>query len=684
MSPTPFLTVGGLAVALLVPGAGAATAVHEFDASSPSNVLSGQTLEQWVDIGPGHNYSDGQFNININRASGIQLTPNFTPAGTNFTASFQSGGSSSTGAKPEGQPRSASIGNGLTDGSIEIWFRADLDDTERLSHQVLFESGAGTNGFTIALNTNGIFDAELRVLKAWNNSKIVDLVVPLPDFEADGFIQVVATFDGDAAVDNNDSVRLYARDVAGHSAFGESLNKEFSTLAGSDDSCAFNAANNNSFGSFGSSGGNSGNTVNLSAFKGEIALIRVYNTALTLAEIDAAYAPIADLGDDDNDGMTNFWEDLNGFDKDDPSDAFLDADADGLDNLGEFQEGSDPRDDDSDNDGLKDGQEISIGSDPNSPDSDGDGIPDGDEVVADPFVTSPILADTDGDQIDDPVELMIGSDPTDIHSIGTSVLITEFLASNGTGLEDEDGDTSDWIEILNPTTAAVDLSGMALTDDASTRQKWLFPAGTVLPAGEFLVVFASGKDRAIAGQQLHTNFNLSSGGEYLGLIAADGITAVTEFSPGYPGQESDVSFGFNGLFLPVPTPGAVNGTGVTGFVADTAFSIDRGFYDAPIQVTITTATPGANIIYTTDSSTPSLTNGTQSNASSVTVPIAQTTVLRAAAYKAGLAPTNVDTHSYLFLDDVIRQPRNPAGFPSYMSMYFCGQCSGPCGAFVQM
>ena len=38
-------------------------------------------------------------------------------------------------------------------------------------------------------------------------------------------------------------------------------------------------------------------------------------------------------------------------------------------------------------------------------------------------------------------------------------MITEFMASNGFTLDDEDGDSSDWIEILNPTAAAVDLSG---------------------------------------------------------------------------------------------------------------------------------------------------------------------------------------------------------------------------------
>ncbi|MCA9261748.1 MAG: lamin tail domain-containing protein, partial [Planctomycetales bacterium] len=46
------------------------------------------------------------------------------------------------------------------------------------------------------------------------------------------------------------------------------------------------------------------------------------------------------------------------------------------------------------------------------------------------------------------------------------------------------------------------------------------------------------------------------------------------------------------------TPGALNGAGVLGFVERPQFSAERGFYDAPFQVTLTTATTGAAIYYT--------------------------------------------------------------------------------------
>lgn len=120
------------------------------------------------------------------------------------------------------------------------------------------------------------------------------------------------------------------------------------------------------------------------------------------------------------------------------------------------------------------------------------------------------------------------------------VLISELLASNDTGLNDEDGETSDWIELLNITNNVIDLNGWYLTDDAGDLTKWQFPERPVA-AGEMLVVFASGKDRN-EGEELHTNFRLSSGGEFLAMVEPDGITISDQYDP-YPEQFSDVSYG---------------------------------------------------------------------------------------------------------------------------------------------
>ena len=131
------------------------------------------------------------------------------------------------------------------------------------------------------------------------------------------------------------------------------------------------------------------------------------------------------------------------------------------------------------------------------------------------------------------------------------LVISEFLASNQSPnppeeegqLVDEDGDSSDWIEIYNPTDITIDLSGWHLTDNDSNLAEWKFPAGVEMASGEFLIVFASNKNRRDPGNPLHTNFKLSSSADYLALVSRDGISIVHEYWPEYPDQLDDVSYG---------------------------------------------------------------------------------------------------------------------------------------------
>lgn len=145
------------------------------------------------------------------------------------------------------------------------------------------------------------------------------------------------------------------------------------------------------------------------------------------------------------------------------------------------------------------------------------------------------------------------------------VVISEFVAANGNGLTDRDGDTSDWLELFNTTQSPVNLSGWCLTDDPRLPQRWCFPEIS-LPAQGYLVVFASGKRQPLSDKrELHANFKLKSTADYLGLIGSRGRSA-SEFS--YPDQKQDVSFGLSRTgargFLDKPTPGAANGEVTAG------------------------------------------------------------------------------------------------------------------------
>ncbi|MFM1770580.1 MAG: hypothetical protein RJA22_3109 [Verrucomicrobiota bacterium] len=232
------------------------------------------------------------------------------------------------------------------------------------------------------------------------------------------------------------------------------------------------------------------------------------------------------------------------------------------------------------------------------------------------------------------------------------LVIAEICAANRTGLADETGLAADWIEIHNRGAGAADLAGWALSDDAALPGKWVFPS-RMLGAGQRLVVFASGKDlRNPSGPNpFHLNFTLSAGGEFLGLFTPEGPRRLASgFAPAFPAQPADVSWGPDATgqarYFAAPTPGAPNPPGgVTNACAPVHFSVERGHFTQAFDLLLTTPTAGATIRYTTDGSEPGPSRGTVWTGP---LRLSGTTVLRAAAYRADLAPSGIRTHTYLF------------------------------------
>ncbi len=122
-------------------------------------------------------------------------------------------------------------------------------------------------------------------------------------------------------------------------------------------------------------------------------------------------------------------------------------------------------------------------------------------------------------------------------------VITEFMAANDSTLLDQYGESSDWIELHNRGDAPANLNGWYLTDAAADLKGWRIPEVTLAP-GEYRIVFASNRDQDDPLGELHTNFRLSASGEYLALVRPD-LTIAHEFSPSFPQQLADVSYGFS-------------------------------------------------------------------------------------------------------------------------------------------
>ncbi|MBA62057.1 MAG: spore coat protein CotH [Planctomycetaceae bacterium] len=134
--------------------------------------------------------------------------------------------------------------------------------------------------------------------------------------------------------------------------------------------------------------------------------------------------------------------------------------------------------------------------------------------------------------------------------------ISEFMANNQRTVKNPDGAFEDWIEIYNPGDDDLDLTGIYLSDRDDQLTKWKFPRGTIIKAGEYLIIWA---DESKSEKGLHANFKLSKSGEVI--VISNGQTVIDRLE--FAIQTTDVSQGrlnskdgkLNRL---TPTPAAAN------------------------------------------------------------------------------------------------------------------------------
>ena len=123
--------------------------------------------------------------------------------------------------------------------------------------------------------------------------------------------------------------------------------------------------------------------------------------------------------------------------------------------------------------------------------------------------------------------------------LNSGLVINEFMADNDNIITDSAGDYQDWIEIYNPTSEDIILSGLYLTDKPDNLTKWTFPGDSLkIKAGEYLLIWC---DEEQEEGNFHTNFALSSDGEFLGLTYSDGVTIIDSITFGP--QKTDTSYG---------------------------------------------------------------------------------------------------------------------------------------------
>ncbi len=154
--------------------------------------------------------------------------------------------------------------------------------------------------------------------------------------------------------------------------------------------------------------------------------------------------------------------------------------------------------------------------------------------------------------------------PTSTATLATTsaptLRINEVLAAN-TKIANG-GTIPDLIELHNASTTAIDLAGKSLSDDPATPRAYVFPAGTSIPAGGYLVVYA---DSDTAAPGLHTGFALDAEGDQVSLYDTTAAGGALLDSVVFGFQIPDFSVSRTGTgattwALTTPTPAAANAT----------------------------------------------------------------------------------------------------------------------------
>ena len=132
--------------------------------------------------------------------------------------------------------------------------------------------------------------------------------------------------------------------------------------------------------------------------------------------------------------------------------------------------------------------------------------------------------------------------------LGADVVITEFMADNGTTLTTASGSFSDWIELHNDGAEPADIGGWRIgtSKKMSAGKGWTIPEGTIIPAGGYKLIYAD-KLGCVTNNELHADFKLSKAGndDHLWLVDSDG-NVHSDFGA-FPQQLEDISYGLGHL-----------------------------------------------------------------------------------------------------------------------------------------
>ncbi len=249
------------------------------------------------------------------------------------------------------------------------------------------------------------------------------------------------------------------------------------------------------------------------------------------------------------------------------------------------------------------------------------------------------------------ISLMVIILPSLLPRLTAQVVVNEYSVSNLNTIQDNYQEYEDWIELYNTGFTSANIGGYHLSDNPGLPQKWVIPAGTVIPSGGYLIVWASGRNEASEGHY-HANFRLTQTKANPDHIIFSDPSGVILDSIPLQVTQMDHSRGRTinggttwGIFTN-PTPGSSNAasSSYTRYAAKPVMSDTAGFYTSALSITITSPEVNAQIKYTTNGMEPLNSSFLYTNP----IPVGSTRVIKARVFSndPSVLPSLIEFNTY--------------------------------------
>ncbi len=227
----------------------------------------------------------------------------------------------------------------------------------------------------------------------------------------------------------------------------------------------------------------------------------------------------------------------------------------------------------------------------------------------------------------------------------SNVYINELSASNSL-IADDFGETDDWLELYNANDTVVNLQGLYLSDNLDDLTKWMIAEPIEIPANAYVLFWMDGQPDQGG---IHAPFKLDSDGEsvYLSQMENGSLVLIDEID--FPETLSNVSYGREEdgtnqwVFFGTPSPLESNGGNDLFFETTLNYSLISGFYESDTTLTISCTDPDVFIRWTSDGSLPT----NSSELYNIPIPLSETVLIRAAAFKPGYSASGFSDEFYL-------------------------------------